>query len=99
MLIRNKWDCSKKGSQLVTEKTELGNGWRPTKLETELGLRPYFFLNGNNRSDFLGIIFEMKCELFRQQRVARGYKMTRKTIAGTLFILTGFGDFQFGFFE
>ena len=57
----------KKDSQLVTEKTELENGWWPTQLESELGLRPYFFLNGNHRSDFLGIIFEMKYELLRKQ--------------------------------
>jgi|GEM_PF-2335278 len=83
----------------LLRKTKSGNSWRPTELESELRLRPYFFLNGNHRSDFLGIIFEMKRELFRQQRVARGYEMTRKTVAGTLFILTGFADFQFGFFE
>ena len=57
----------KKDSQLVTEKTNSGNIWWPTQLESELGLRPYFFLNGNHRSDFLGIIFEMKYELLRKQ--------------------------------
>lgn len=57
----------KKDSQLVTEKTHSGNSWWPTQLESELGLRPYFFLNGNHRSDFLGIIFEMKYELLRKQ--------------------------------
>ena len=57
----------KKDSQLVTEKTHSGNSWWTTQLESELGLRPYFFLNGNHRSDFLGIIFEMKYELLRKQ--------------------------------
>ena len=57
----------KKDSQLVTEKTNSGNSWWPMQLESELGLRPYFFLNGNHRSDFLGIIFEMKYELLRKQ--------------------------------
>ena len=57
----------KKDSQLFTEKTNSGNSWWPTQLESELGLRPYFFLNGNHRSDFLGIIFEMKYELLRKQ--------------------------------
>lgn len=57
----------KRDSQLVAEKTNSGNSWWPTQLESELGLRPYFFLNGNHRSDFLGIIFEMKYELLRKQ--------------------------------
>lgn len=50
----------------LLRKTKSGNSWRPTQLETELGLRPYFFLYGNDRFNFLGIIFEMKCELLRQ---------------------------------
>ena len=83
----------------LLRKTKSGNSWWPTQLESELGLRPYFFLNGNHRSDFLGIIFEMKYELLRKQGVASGYEMTRKTVARTLFILTGFGEFQFRFFE
>ena len=78
---------------MVTEKTNSGNSWWPTQLESELGLKPYFFLNGNHRFDFLGIIFEMKYELLRKQGVASGYEMTRKTVARTLFILTGFGEF------
>ena len=57
----------KKDSQLVTEKTNSGNNWWPTQLESELGLRPYFFLYGNDRFNFLGIIFEMKYELLRKQ--------------------------------